>query len=36
MAAGSEAWIVFARLNTQVVGPNPTLDMDVCVLLFYI
>jgi hypothetical protein len=36
MAAGSEAWIVFSHLNTQIVGPNPPLDMDVCVRLFYL
>jgi hypothetical protein len=34
MAARSEAWTLFARSNTGIVGSNPTWDMDVCVLLF--
>jgi hypothetical protein len=34
MAARSEAWIVFARSNTGIMGSNPIWDMDVCVRLF--
>jgi hypothetical protein len=30
----SEAWRVFARSNTGVVGSSPNLVMDVCVCLF--
>jgi hypothetical protein len=30
----SKAWTVFARLNTGIVGSNPTRGMDVCVHLF--
>jgi hypothetical protein len=32
-SARSEVWTVFARLNTGVVGSNPTARMDVCVCL---
>jgi hypothetical protein len=35
VATRSEAWTVFAHSNTWVVGSNTTLDMDVCVHLFY-
>jgi hypothetical protein len=35
VAARSKAWTVFARLNTGVVGLNPTEGMDVFVRLFY-
>jgi hypothetical protein len=31
--ARSKAWTVFARLNTGIVGSNPTRDMNVCVRL---
>jgi hypothetical protein len=34
VAARSEAWTVFARSNTRVLGSNPTRGMDVCVRLF--
>jgi hypothetical protein len=34
MSPQSKAWTVFARLNTGVVGSNPTRGMDVCVRLF--
>jgi hypothetical protein len=34
MAARSEAWTVFTRSNTGIVGSNPALGMDVCVRLF--
>jgi hypothetical protein len=34
VAAGSEAWTVFARSNTGIVGSNPTWGMDICVHLF--
>jgi hypothetical protein len=30
----SNAWTVFVRLNTGIVGSNPTRGMDVCVRLF--
>jgi hypothetical protein len=36
MAARCKAWTVFARSNTEVVVPNPTRDMDVCVRLFFV
>jgi hypothetical protein len=29
-----KAWNVFARLNTGIVGSNPTRGMDVCRRLF--
>jgi hypothetical protein len=31
VAARSKAWTVFARLNTGVVGSNPTEGMNICV-----
>jgi hypothetical protein len=34
VAARSEAWTVFARSNTGIVGSNPTRGMDVYVRLF--
>jgi hypothetical protein len=34
VATWSKAWTVCARLNTGVVGSNPTGGMDVCVPLF--
>jgi hypothetical protein len=34
LAARSQAWTVFARLITGVVGSNPTQGTDVCVRLF--
>jgi hypothetical protein len=34
VAARSKVLTVFARLNTRVVGSNPTRGMDVCVRLF--
>jgi hypothetical protein len=36
VAARSEAWTVFARLNTGIVGSNPTQSRGVCVRLFYV
>jgi hypothetical protein len=30
----SKVWIVFARSNAGIVGPNPTQGMDLCVHLF--
>jgi hypothetical protein len=35
-AALSNAWTVFTRSNTGVVGSNPTQGMDVCVRFFYV
>jgi hypothetical protein len=32
MAERAEAWTVFVRSNTGIVGSNPTQDMDVCVI----
>jgi hypothetical protein len=34
VAARSQAWTVFVRSNTVIVGSNPTRGMDVCVRLF--
>jgi hypothetical protein len=34
VAARSNAWTVFARSNTGILGSNPTWGMDVCVRLF--
>jgi hypothetical protein len=34
VASRSEAWNVFARMNTGIVGSNPTRGMDVCLRLF--
>jgi hypothetical protein len=34
MTARSKTWTIFARLNTGIVGSNPTRGMDVCVRLF--
>jgi hypothetical protein len=34
VATRSKTWTVFARLNTEIVGSNPTWGMDVCVRLF--
>jgi hypothetical protein len=34
VAARSEAWTVFARSNTGIMGSNPTWGTDVCVHLF--
>jgi hypothetical protein len=34
VAARSEAWNVFARLNTGIVGSNPARGMDICMRLF--
>jgi hypothetical protein len=34
VAVRSKAWTVFARLNTGIVGLNPTEGMDVCLRLF--
>jgi hypothetical protein len=34
VAARSEAWTIFARSNTGIVGSNPTQGMDVCLYLF--
>jgi hypothetical protein len=31
VAARSKAWTLFARLDTGIVGSNPTEGMDVCV-----
>jgi hypothetical protein len=36
VAARYKTCTVFARLNTGIVGSNPTRGMDVCVLLFYV
>jgi hypothetical protein len=36
VAERSEAWAVFARSNSGVVGTNPTRGMNVCVCLFCI
>jgi hypothetical protein len=36
VAALSKAWTVFARLNTEIVGSNPTSGVDICVCLFCI
>jgi hypothetical protein len=36
VAVQSKAWTVFARSNAEVVGWNPTRDMDVYVRLFYV
>jgi hypothetical protein len=36
VAARSKAWTVFARLNTGIMGSNPTWGIDVCVRLFYV
>jgi hypothetical protein len=33
LSARSKAWTVFARLNTGVVGSNPTQGIYVCVRL---
>jgi hypothetical protein len=33
-AARSEAWNVFARSNTGIVGSNPTTGRDVCLKFF--
>jgi hypothetical protein len=30
----SKEWTVYHRLNTGIVGSNPTRDMDICVRLF--
>jgi hypothetical protein len=34
VAALSEAWTVFARSNTAIVGSNPTQGMHVCVCVY--
>jgi hypothetical protein len=34
VVAQYKAWTVFARSNAEIVGSNPTQDMDVCVYLF--
>jgi hypothetical protein len=34
VTALSQAWNIFARLNTGIVGSNPTQGMDVCLRLF--
>jgi hypothetical protein len=34
LAARSKAWNVFARLNTGIVGSNPTQGTNVCLLIF--
>jgi hypothetical protein len=34
VAVRSKARTIFARSNTEVVGSNPTRDMDVCMCLF--
>jgi hypothetical protein len=34
VAMRSKEWIIFARLNSGVVGSNPTRGMYVCVCLF--
>jgi hypothetical protein len=34
VAARSNAWTAFARLNAGIVGSNPTWYMSVCVRLF--
>jgi hypothetical protein len=36
VAMQSKAWTIFARLNTGIVGSNPTWCMDVCVCLFHV
>jgi hypothetical protein len=36
VAARSKAWTAFARLNTGIVGSNPSRRMDVSVRLFYV
>jgi hypothetical protein len=36
MAAWCNAWNVFARPNTGVVGSNPTLGMDICLNLLFV
>jgi hypothetical protein len=32
--AQEKAWTIFVRLNTGIVGSNPTRGNDVCVRLF--
>jgi hypothetical protein len=34
VTARSQAWTVFARSNTGIMGSNPTQGMDVCLRLF--
>jgi hypothetical protein len=34
VAARSEAWALLARMNTEIVGSNPTQGVDVCLRLF--
>jgi hypothetical protein len=34
VAALSKSWTIFARLNSGVVGSNPTQGIDVCVRLY--
>jgi hypothetical protein len=34
VAARSEAWTVFTRSNTGIVGSNPTQGMDVCMCVY--
>jgi hypothetical protein len=36
VAARSNAWNVFARSNTGIVGSNPTQGMDVCVYSVFV
>jgi hypothetical protein len=33
-ATPTQAWNVFSRLNTEIVGSNPTQGIDVCLRLF--
>jgi hypothetical protein len=36
VASRSEAWYIFARLNTGIVGSNLTQSMDVCLRIFFV
>jgi hypothetical protein len=35
VATRSKAWIVFARLNAEILGSNLTPVMDVCIVCLY-
>jgi hypothetical protein len=35
VAAQSKAWTVFARSNAGIVGSNPTLGIDDCIVCIY-
>jgi hypothetical protein len=34
VVAQSQAWTVFARSNSGIVGSNPTQGMDICVCVY--